>query len=77
MLRWRISWRDDSFDIGNPSALTVDHVSDQETGANEWPELTRMAEEVFARPGDREPVIARHLRPARLQLEEKPQGRLR
>jgi len=58
--------------LANLQALTVDPVSDRERGANEWRELTRMAEEVFARPGDREPVISRHLRRARLQLEEKP-----
>jgi len=57
--------------LPNLLALTVDPVSDQERGANEWRELTRMVEEVFARPGDREPAISRHLRRARLQLEEK------
>jgi hypothetical protein len=52
VIRWRLSWSDDSFDSGNASALTVDDMSDQETGANEWRDLTRMAEEVFAWPGD-------------------------
>lgn len=47
-------------------------MSDQERGADEWRELTRMAEEAFARPGDLEPIIDRHLRRARLELEEKP-----
>lgn len=31
-----------------------------------------MAEEAFAKPGNLEPIIERHLRRARLQLEEKP-----
>jgi len=31
-----------------------------------------MAEEALAKPGDLEPIIERHLRRARLQLEEKP-----
>ncbi len=31
-----------------------------------------MAEAAFAKPGDLEPIIERHLRRARLQLEEKP-----
>lgn len=47
-------------------------MTDHERGADEWRELTRMAEEVFAKPGDLEPIIDRHLRRAWLQLEEKP-----
>ncbi len=47
-------------------------MSDQESGAGEWRELTRLAEEAFSRPGDLEPIINRHLRRVRLELEEKP-----
>jgi hypothetical protein len=47
-------------------------VSDRERGADEWREITRLADEAFSRPGDLEPIIDRHLRRARLELEEKP-----
>jgi hypothetical protein len=47
-------------------------MSDQETGAREWRALTHMVEESFARSGDLEPIIDRHLRRARLELEEQP-----